>query len=356
MATGMPNNFADDIFQDSYGFVWISTHGGGLIRYDGYNFMNFGLGTVGIGLRSNSCRNVYEDHFKRLWIAFEEGPQVLDLKTMQPIVPPSENEMVKKQLDKALKLLCTRMYCDSKGSIWMVSINYLTRFGFNEKGEVNSVLSISYPFNAPDLGLCDVFRRGTVVMCNGGKATEFSVKSGKLVGKDLSSMFSPLGMNYAGAVISYNHKIWIATNHGLYNSARQEYHCSSTDHSLQHDVVTSLAVSPDDKLLVGTLCGVDIIDDKTGSIEHWNCGSSINPLGSNFVNSLFSKNGQIWVGTETGGITKLTPRQLQLEFYQHEPDNPASLSPNAVNAMFAEDNGTLWVGTVEGGLNRLPPP
>lgn len=355
MATGMPNNFADDIFQDSYGFVWISTHGGGLIRYDGYNFMNFGLGTVGIGLRSNSCRNVYEDHFKRLWIAFEEGPQVLDLKTMQPIVPPCENEKVKKQLDKALKLLCTRMYCDSKGSIWMVSINYLTRFGFNEKGEVNSVLSISYPFNAPDLGLCDVFRRGTVVMCNGGKVTEFSVKNGKIVGNDLSSMFSSMGMNYAGAVISYNHKIWIATNHGLYNSAKQEYHCSSIDHSLQHDVVTSLAVSPDDKLLVGTLCGVDIIDDKTGSIEHWNCGSSINPLGSNFVNSLFSKNGQIWVGTETGGITKLTPRQLQLEFYQHEPDNPASLSPNAVNAMFAEDNGTLWVGTVEGGLNRLPP-
>ena len=67
MAAGMPNNFADDIFQDSYGFVWISTHGGGLVRYDGFNFMNFGLGSVGISLRSNSCRNVCEDPFKRLW-------------------------------------------------------------------------------------------------------------------------------------------------------------------------------------------------------------------------------------------------------------------------------------------------
>ena len=66
MAAGMPNNFADDIFQDSYGFVWISTHGGGLVRYDGFNYMNFNLGSSGISLRSNSCRNVYEDHFKRL--------------------------------------------------------------------------------------------------------------------------------------------------------------------------------------------------------------------------------------------------------------------------------------------------
>ena len=355
MAAGMPNNFADDIFQDSYGFVWISTHGGGLVRYDGFNFVSFGLGSNGISLRSNSCRNVYEDYFKRLWIAFEEGPQVLDLNTMQPIVPPCENKQVEAQLNKALKNLCTRMYCDAKGNIWMVSINLLTRFGFNEKGEVNSVLSINYPFNAPDLGLCDVYRRGTVVMCNDGKVSEFSVKNNKLVAKDISKMFAPLDYRYAGAIISYHGKIWLATNRGLFNSAKQQFHCTADDHSLQHEVVTSLAVSPDNKLLVGTLCGVDIIDDATGSIEHWNCNSAVNPLSSNFVNSLFSKDWQIWVGTETGGVTKLAPRLLQLQFYQNDPANPGSLAHNAVNAMYAAPDGGLWVGVVEGGLNFLPP-
>lgn len=354
MAAGMPNNFADDIFQDSYGFVWISTHGGGLVRYDGFNYMNFNLGSSGISLRSNSCRNVYEDHFKRLWIAFEEGPQVLDLKTMQPVIPPCENEKVEAQLNKALKNLCTRMYCDAKGNVWMVSFNLLTRISFNEKGEVNRVLSISYPYNAPDLGLCDVYRNGTVVMCNNGVVSEFSVQNNRLVAKNISSMFLPLDFRYAGAVIFHHGKIWLGTNRGLYNSAKQEFHASGTVHSLQHEVVTSLAITEDDKLLVGTLCGVDIIDDKTGTIEHWNC-SSVNPLSSNFVNSLLSKDGQIWVGTETGGITKLAPRQLQLEFFKHDAANPASLSPNAVNAMYAAPDGTLWVGTVEGGLNALAP-
>ena len=354
MAAGMPNNFADDIFQDSYGFVWISTHGGGLVRYDGFNYMNFNLGSSGISLRSNSCRNVYEDHFKRLWIAFEEGPQVLDLKTMQPVIPPCENKKVEAQLNKALKNLCTRMYCDAKGNLWMVSFNLLTRISFNEKGEVNRVLSISYPYKAPDLGLCDVYRNGTVVMCNNGVVSEFSVQNNRLAAKNISSMFLPLDYRYAGAVISYHGKIWLGTNRGLYNSAKQEFHASGTVHSLQHEVVTSLAITEDDKLLVGTLCGVDIIDDKTGTIEHWNC-SSVNPLSSNFVNSLLAKDGQIWVGTETGGITKLAPRQLQLEFFKHDAANPASLSPNAVNAMYAAPDGTLWVGTVEGGLNALAP-
>lgn len=354
MAAGMPNNFADDIFQDSYGFVWISTHGGGLVRYDGFNYMNFNLGSSGISLRSNSCRNVYEDHFKRLWIAFEEGPQVLDLKTMQPVIPPCENEKVEAQLNKALKNLCTRMYCDAKGNVWMVSFNLLTRISFNEKGEVNRVLSISYPYNAPDLGLYDVYRNGMVVMCNNGVVSEFSVQNNRLVAKNISSMFLPLDYRYAGAVIFHHGKIWLGTNRGLYNSAKQEFHASGTVHSLQHEVVTSLAITEDDKLLVGTLCGVDIIDDKTGTIEHWNC-SSVNPLSSNFVNSLLAKDGQIWVGTETGGITKLAPRQLQLEFFKHDAANPGSLSPNAVNAMYAAPDGTLWVGTVEGGLNALAP-
>lgn len=354
MAAGMPNNFVDDIFQDSHGFIWISTHGGGLVRYDGFNYMNFNLGSSGISLRSNSCRNVYEDHFKRLWIAFEEGPQVLDLKTMQPIIPPCENEKVEAQLNKALKNLCTRMYCDAKGNVWMLSSNLLTRFSFNEKGEVNSVLSVRYPYNAPDLGLCDVYGNGTVVLCNNGVVNEFSVKNNQFVTKNISSLFPKLDSRYAGAVISYHGKIWLGTNRGLYNSAKQEFHASGTVHSLQHEVVTSLAITEDDKLLVGTLCGVDIIDDKIGTIEHWNC-SSVNPLSSNFVNSLLSKDGQIWVGTETGGITKLAPRQLQLEFFKHDAANPASLSPNAVNAMYAAPDGTLWVGTVEGGLNALAP-
>ena len=97
------------------------------------------------------------------------------------------------------------------------------------------------------------------VMCNNGVVSEFSVQNNRLAAKNISSMFLPLDYRYAGAVISYHGKIWLGTNRGLYNSAKQEFHASGTVHSLQHEVVTSLAITEDDKLLVGTLCGVDII-------------------------------------------------------------------------------------------------
>ncbi len=232
----------------------------------------------------------------------------------------------------------------------------LTRFGFNEKGEVNSVLSTSYPYNAPDLGICDVYRRGTVVLCNNGVVSEFSVKNNQLVAKNISSLFPPLEGRYAGAIISYHGKIWMGTNRGLFNSGKQEFHCSATDHSLQHEVVTSLAVSPDDKLLVGTLCGVDIFNDKTGEIEHWNTATAVNPLSSNFVNSLFSKNGQIWVGYRDGWCYQAGSTSAAIWNFTvtTPPTRAVSLLMPSMPCMRQPD-GTLWVGTVEGGLNALAP-
>ena len=35
LSNGLPHNHVSDIFMDSNGFLWISTYGGGLVRYDG---------------------------------------------------------------------------------------------------------------------------------------------------------------------------------------------------------------------------------------------------------------------------------------------------------------------------------
>ncbi len=354
MSAGMPNNFTDDIYQDSNGFIWISTHGGGLVRYDGFTFMNFGFGANGLRLRSNNCRNVVEDKFKRLWMAFEEGSQVLDLRTMLPTTPDCTSSELRQQLEKIIKdIRVIRTYCDTKGNVWLISATRTYRIAINKDGQVDAIQSISFPTNAPDVGICDVFTRGSVVMCSAGRVSEFFIdKSNSLRINDLTKMFRPLGGRFAAAIISYNGAIWLGTNDGLFSSKGHEYHTQTSSNALQHEYVTNLAVSPEGDLLVGTLCGVDIIS-KQGDVEHWNCNSAETPLSSDFVNCLFVRNGQVWVGTETGGITKLTPRTLNIRYYVHSAANPSSISRNAVNAMYAEPDGTLWVGTVEGGLNKM---
>ena len=86
---GLPHNNISWLFTDSNGFLWIATYGGGLVRYDGFNMM-----TPALGLKSLSCKSVTEDRFKRLWVAFDEGTNVIDLNTMLPIVPKTDRKSV----------------------------------------------------------------------------------------------------------------------------------------------------------------------------------------------------------------------------------------------------------------------
>ncbi len=63
--------------------------------------------------------------------------------------------------------------------------------------------------------------------------------------------------------------------------------------------------------------------------------------------------GDIWVGTRGGGLSRWQRQTDQFIHYQHDPLDPASLSGNQVPAIFQDRRGVLWVGTDHSGLNRF---
>lgn len=352
MLSGLPSNFVDDIYSDSFGFIWISTHGGGLVRYDGFSYRYFGVGSDGMSLKSNTCHNVVEDKFHRLWISFEECTEVLDLKTMHSVVPKSKND----ELKRIMSQMSVKVYCDSKGYIWVVDRYDICRVEFDEKGDVKEILKFAYTNNTPDIAIADMNNDGSVWAAVDGGLYRLLVSNHEIVRMDISPTFKELPGVFVTSFLNYQGCAWVGTNVGLmkYNMLNKQvkiYQNTVNSKSLSHSYISALALSPDNRLVIGTLCGVDMYNPETDDFSHWNMSSKINPLSSNFINCIYSLNGFLWVGTETGGIAQLAPRQLRLENFIHT-DDATSISPNAVNAMYVEPNGTLWVGTVEGGLNR----
>ena len=68
----LPTNDVRILYQDSDGYIWLPTYNG-LVRYDGYSVVNYGLND-GTNLSFNCYLNVVvEDHDKNLWIAAEKG-------------------------------------------------------------------------------------------------------------------------------------------------------------------------------------------------------------------------------------------------------------------------------------------
>lgn len=353
---GLPCNFVDDIYADSDGFMWISTYGGGLVRYDGYTVTDFGVGSQGLSLRSNSCKNICEDRFHRLWIAFDEYTEVLDLTTLQPVALDNHGNRVKEILAKR----AVRVYGDSKGRMWLATLDEIYCLSFKEDGCVQVIAVFPYSCDAPDIVMKDIDGDGSVWIGARGNIFRLTVQGDRISRSPVSQRLDELIHNaYITDFVKKNNIIWISTNAGLfrydpYINKVETFNHTAMPGSLIHNYVTSLAVSDDNRLLVGTLSGVDILDETTGAFEHWNAGSHVNPLSSNFVNGLYTYQGQIWVATDVGGAVRLVPRRLSLTNFRHT-EALTSLSPNAVNTLYAEPSGRLWLGTVEGGLNMKEP-
>ena len=338
---GLPHNNVSAIFIDSSGFLWVGTYGGGLVRYDGYGMM-----TPVMWLNSNSCKSIAEDRFKHLWVAFDEGTNVIDLRTMSGIMP----ESLDKNLQQLLSEPSTKTYCDAMGRIWLVTFSSVHMLTFNEQGHVANICSYAYHGNTPDVSIRDVEGNGRPWIGIDGGLFRMIEKNGRLVREEISPQFRALNGLYITDMLKRDNLIWITTNHGLFRFDPYQQKLDVYT-NLSHEFLSSLALTSDNRLLVGSLFGVNVYDDATDSFSVWNTASNP-PLRSDFVHCLLMDKGLIWVGTESGGIAKLVPRQLLLQNYVHTASQ-ASISPNPVNAMYVEPDGTLWVGTVEGGLNRM---
>ena len=352
LSAGLPHLHVNQIFADSQGFVWISTYGGGAVRYDGYSFTMPVLERHA-GSSSNSCQGFAEDGHQRLWVAYDEQTTVVDMRTMGSTVP----KYGKGDIGELLKRPSVKVYCDTKGSLWHLTRDSIFRYTFNENGSVDHISKCRYRGNTPEVSLVDIDHNGTVWINVENGLYRLIEENGKLVLRDIAPVMKRLQGAYVTDMLKRGSTVWISTNIGLfaydtYTGAMTEYHHTADAHSLSHDYATALATTPEGRLLVGTLRGMSILDEQNGTFSHWNTATDGIPMPSDFVHCLMIRYGQIWIGTETAGIVKLSPRPLMLRNYIHEDSHPGSLSHNPVNAMYVEADGTLWVGTVEGGLNR----
>ncbi|MCX6335398.1 MAG: SpoIIE family protein phosphatase [Bacteroidia bacterium] len=70
------------LLQDSRGYIWMGTDGGGLARFDGNRFETF---TVANGLTDNIIRSLFEDSNGNIWIGTQKGLTIYDGAVFTPV-------------------------------------------------------------------------------------------------------------------------------------------------------------------------------------------------------------------------------------------------------------------------------
>jgi len=118
-------------------------------------------------------------------------------------------------------------------------------------------------------------------------------------------------------------------------------------------VVTALARDATGYLWIGTPGGL-LRYDGYRFRQFTYAAADPTSISGNFVRSLLvARDGRLWIGTDSDGLSLFDPATERFTRFQHRADDPASLQPGSVRALAEDARGAIWIGTTGGGLRRL---
>ena len=355
---GLPDQDVNGIYFDSRGYAWISTFGGGLVRYDGDSFIRFSARTDPEFI-SDFVNLCCEDGFGRLWIPNAGGMNILDLKHLSFV---DERPGMSRAWRHAHSP--GNVSKDAKGCMWFASDDWLYRVSFADDGNRFIVDSLRCSVSNSNLMSCisDVDEDGSAWITQGGRF--FKVRHIEDRGLSMSGILPGIDIgddNKATAYLRSGNDVWIGTLRGLYrvNIATGKYSCylhsESDSHSLPNDEITGLCFSPEGEVVVGTLGGVSLYDSAEHSFDTY--GSRPNDYGNSLlpgemVRSVVTRNRQVWVGLEAEGLAIIQKKPLQIINLSRIESTSSPIPSTPVRAMFLDSRGVLWLATTGYGVCR----
>jgi len=355
---GLPDQDANGICFDSRGFAWISTFGGGLVRYDGDSFLRFSAKT-NPEFASDFVNQCSEDGYGRLWVPCAGVLNILDLKTLELIDELPGMSRAWRHSHSPVNV--TR---DAKGCMWFTSDDNLYRVAFADDGKrviVDSLQCHVSNFNLMP-NVCDVDDDGSAWVALKGHI--YKVRHIEDKGLRMSEILPGINIgedNKATAFLRSGNDVWIGTLAGLYrvNIATGGYVCyrhSDADrHSIPNDEITGLCISPEGDMVVGTLGGVCIYDAADQTFEIYRSrpneyGNTLLP--GEMVRCIASWDRQIWVGLEAEGLAVIQRKPLQIINLPHIESTSTVIPSTPIRAMFIDSQDVLWLAATEYGLCR----
>lgn len=311
-ADGLAHNEINKIVRDSRGFLWFCT-GGGLSRFDGYAFTNFGTDQ---GLDHANVTDLLETRDGEYWVATNGGlfrfnpkgapDQKNEAAMFSVIVPDAQEEPT-----KAITVLLE----DRNGTIWCG-----TRQGLFQLIQTSAGVRL----RSVDIGIPHEYA--------------------------LQSMVADLLEDTHGS-------LWIATPAGLYrrwpNGSAARY---TKRDGLPNDFLSDLFQDHQGNLWVASLQGgfFNLVTDSSNKAPVIGARySSANGLPSNWVFQLLeTSDHRFWVASNLGLVQFFTTGDERgRSFNSYTTRN--GLSFQEISALSEDVGGNLWLGTNVAGAMKL---
>ena len=397
---GLAHSSVNYIYQDSRGFLWFCTDGGGLDRYDGYKFKNYRHNpNDSVTLSDNMVTYICEDKSGIFWVGTRNGLNKFD---------PTTEIFTRLELDSTgqndwYNWVTAVIPCQA-GGVWIGSRSGLYRiitdttditwidtsnsslYNFNLNGirSIHYTYLKDYPNSLHDNGIYCLYedRKGNIWVGtdNGGidNGALHKIEPGKnndyppVLKKYVYNKENPettIGRYLMSIYEDRYGNLWIGTwNDGLYrfNPKTEKIirfqHNPENPNSISCNNVYFITEDKIGNLWIATYEGglnnipADMVNSDIPSFIHYKHDPNIQgSLAHNQLRSVFIDNsGVLWIGTLGNGINRIYPENF-FEHYCHNPHNPNSLRNNHVHSIYEDKTGIIWISTEDGYLNRFDP-
>ncbi|MCP4119102.1 MAG: diguanylate cyclase [Desulfobacteraceae bacterium] len=359
---GLPHSTVFRIMQDRHGFMWFGTRNG-VVKYDGIRMRLFQHDPTDINsISHNDSGGVLEDSKGYIWVrTWGGGLNRIDETTGKiRVFRHMQGDPASLSEDRVQSF-----FADSRGILWAGTFSKgLNRFHPDTGG-----FSRYLAGKAGDQGLSNnriwsitETKDGTLWVGTDHGLNRFDVDQGQINSyycfgdEKLSNRIRAL---YPGS----DGRLWVGTGKGLkrFDPKTGCFAFPGTikgfPRALLSDSISALYEDDQNILWVGTLShGLYRVDLGTGRWDRFRRDyQKKGTLSHNDVRWIHEdRSGVLWVGTRGGGVNKLSKIYSGFTLHEGNGDDDSCPGLNSIHALADDGEGGIWSGAWYNGLNRIP--
>lgn len=319
---GLSNNTIYCIEEDLNGNIWFGTEGQGADCYDGKRFRNY---STRQGLTNNTVRSITRDRKGRLWFGTDNGATMYDGTEFHNVTPAG-----------LLHASIRTIYEDQSGAMWFGTEGHgLCRYDGKTHAYYNTLDGLS---DNTVWSFCeDNTHKLWVGTSNGISCFEGNLITNYILDGTVSNIpIKTISKDQTG-------RLWFATfgKGVLYYDGKFFTNLTKLNSGLGDNKVTALTIDQGNHIWFGTFgSGVSSFDG--GALSYY---TNVNGLSGNHIRCILQDSkGNLWFGADRDGLSRFDGNTF-FNYFARD-----GLPNNNIWCSHEDKKGNLWFGTYGGGL------
>ncbi len=359
ISNGLISDMVLEVIEDSEGHAWVVTYNG-LQKYNGYGFKTYTSNPIESGhLSSNFVDNLFEDREGDLIVILEDGIDIYDKYSDRFYNLLSDVPFGDSRRDEISRP--SSAVQDKSGTIWVNCNNQMIRIDSSKED------FIIYP---------DKFRGRFVLnadstllwIINDQEIKKYDLERNLLTINEIEDFHMARPVRQFNTIFYDSEGIcWIGTSNGLYAFDEKNFRLldpsdiipgidTRQEEDLRSDI-TAIFEDYRSDLWIASGSLLRRISRGSGEIEfiqhEFENPNSI--LDEQITGIYGNKNGIVWITYMNEGFSRVNIRTNNFRSYRLRPNNARSLGGNTVRSIFKDDDGYIWLGLYNNGLDRINP-